>query len=200
MKLNFFGEAHTLNFFNPGFAFVLAVIFSAFFYKTNSKVLVKSLNGVLRILILPFIAILFLTALVQIMILSGNNLSGLDSMIQIIASLVNNVNISFLPFISTIVGAFGAFIAGSATVSNILFGNFQYLAASNSGFNISLILALQLVGAGIGNMIALTNIVAAQATVKLHGKESEILKINIFPMIIYISIATLIGIILLKIM
>ncbi len=102
---------------------------------------------------------------------------------------------SLLPFISPFIGAFGAFIAGSATVSTLLFGKFQFLAATNLGLNTSKILALQLVGAGVGNMIALTNIIAAQATVKLYHKEMSILKMTIIPCLIYLFVAGVVGLI-----
>ena len=199
VKVNLPGDViHTINFFNPGFAFVFAVILSSGIYKIKYIVLKNSFNNTLKILIFPFISILFITAFVQIMMLSGNNSVGLPSMIETIASLFKNANINYMPFLSTIIGVFGAFIAGSATVSNVIFGNFQYISAVNSAFNVSLILALQLIGAGIGNMISLTNIVSAQATVRIHGKEKEILKKTIIPCLIYALIVGGIGLIFFK--
>lgn len=184
---------HKFNFFNPGFAFIFSILISSLIYKVKFQKLKSSAKHAFFLLGIPFIVILFLTAFVQIMIYSGNNVSGMKGMIEIISSLINN---TLLPFISPIIGSFGSFIAGSATVSNILFGNFQQLAANTLGYSISIILALQLVGAGIGNMIALTNIVAAEATVKLHGKEKDIIKIVAIPFLIYLIITGIIGLIL----
>src|SRR5690606_26890163 len=68
-----------------------------------------------------------------------------------------------LLLVAPLLGAFGAFVAGSATVSNLLFGALLAQAAVASGTNVGDVLALQLVGAGIGNMVALQNIMAVQA-------------------------------------
>lgn len=192
--VNIFGNVeHSFNLFNPGFAFLLAILFTSLFYKVKSSVISSSVKASVSKLFVPFITIFFLVSVAQIMIYSGNNFSGMKSMLEIVAVLIET---SLLPIISPLIGAFGSFIAGSATVSNILFGNFQNSAAAALGYNTNLILALQLVGAGIGNMIALTNIIAAQATVKLKNKEIEILRLVIVPFLIYILTAGLIGLIL----
>jgi len=115
-------------------------------------------------------------------------------MVNIISNLFKSPS---LIFFSPFIGGFGAFIAGSATVSTLLFGSFQYSAAIDLGLSISALLALQVIGAGVGNMIALTNIVAAEATVKIHGYEHEILRKTIIPCIIYLLIVAIIGTILL---
>ena len=186
------GLSHSINLFNPGILFIITVLILHLLYK-EKHVCKEACSEALKILHKPFIAIVFITAFVQLMINSGENLLGLESMISTIAIVAKT---SFLPFISPFIGAFGAFIAGSATVSTLLFGKFQFLAASGLGMDTGKILALQLVGAGVGNMIALTNIVAAQATVKLHHKEGEILKINIIPCLIYLLLAGVFGLML----
>ncbi|MCA9485774.1 MAG: L-lactate permease, partial [Nanoarchaeota archaeon] len=87
----------------------------------------------------------------------------------------------FSPF----VGVFGAFIAGSNTVSNLLFGAFQNDAAQTLGLPLLVILALQVVGGAIGNMIAIHNIIAANSTVGLKEKTGEIIRKTIFVALIY---------------
>lgn len=183
---------HSLNPYNPGLAFMLAIAIYALLYKTDFKVILGSAKHTVSILLVPFTVILFITGFVQLMMNSMYNDSGLDSMINILAGLIE---VKALPFIAPFIGGFGSFIAGSATVSNILFGQFQATAATNMGLSITSILALQLVGAGIGNMVALTNIVAAQATVKLKDREAEIFMKTIIPSIAYAVIAGIIGVI-----
>ena len=58
------------------------------------------------------------------------------------------------------------------------------------------ILALQLTGGAAGNMIALTNIVAAESTVGLEHKEQKILSLNIIPCLVYLAAAGIIGMVL----
>lgn len=184
------GVEHTIHLFNPGIAFILVSLITAFFLKVKRPVFGKSLSESFHILVKPFLVILFVTVFVQLMLNSEYNSSGLPGMIKFVALALET---PYLSFISPFIGAFGSFIAGSATVSNLTFGHLQFSAAGNLGLETNKILALQLVGAGVGNMIALSNIVAAQATVKLHGREGEVLKKNILPCLAYLVIVGLAG-------
>ncbi len=187
------GITHSINFYNPGFIFLITAFIVAAFYKPHSHLLLHSANVSIKMLFRPFISVFFIVAFVQLMVNSGFNPVSMPGMIETIASIANT---KALPFIAPFIGAFGAFIAGSCTVSTLLFGKFQVLAAQNLGMSTSIILALQLIGGGVGNMIALTNIVAAEATVHLHHKEEKILKTNIIPCLIYLIAAGLFGLIL----
>ncbi|MCF7872561.1 L-lactate permease [Candidatus Woesearchaeota archaeon] len=181
---------HTINTYNPGILFILTtLIFAALYPDTRNKI-INSIKESTKILYKPFIAILFIVSFVQIMVNTNLNMTGTQSMITIIAS---NLQTKALPLIAPIIGAFGAFISGSATISNLLFGQFQYTAATTLGISTAIILALQVIGASIGNMISLTNIVAAQATVKIQGKDAEIIKKTIIPCIIYLILTGIIG-------
>jgi len=194
-SLNILGVlSQGINTYNPGISFIIAILIFAIFYKYKTgKIINNSFKKSLKILIKPFIIMFFIVAFVQIMINSGNNTLNIESMIDLIASFANT---KLLPFVAPFIGAFGAFIAGSATVSNLLFGPFQATAAADLGMSVAIILALQVVGAGLGNMVALTNIVAAQATVNLRNKEVEIFKMTIIPALVYGVIVGLIGLIL----
>lgn len=184
---------HSINFYNPGFFFILTIVLVTIFFRHKIVDVFSSASDAVKVLIKPLTVIFFITAFVQIMVHSGNNWSGFQGMIAIIAEAANT---RALPFVAPFIGVFGAFIAGSATVSNLLFGQFQASSASILGFDVAIILSLQIVGAGIGNMIALTNIVAAQATVKLHGEERAILRRTFWPAMLYAGAAGLFGLIL----
>ena len=62
-------------------------------------------------------------------------------------------------------------MAGSNTVSNMLFAVFQYSIADNTGLSHIIIVGLQNVGGALGNMICVHNVIAACATVGLIGVE-----------------------------
>ncbi len=66
-------------------------------------------------------------------------------------------------------GFLGSFIAGSATVSNLMFGTEWYAAGQQLHLNIPLLLAAQLAGAGLGNALSVQNIAMIQAV--LNEKE-----------------------------
>lgn len=197
------GLSHTFNIFNPGLLFFItgAVfhLFLALRRRSNAAGLAAkhelyaSARAALKALVKPFISIFFTVAFVQLMVNSGNNPAGIPGMIGTIASLAST---SFLPFLSPFIGAFGAFLAGSNTVSTLLFGKFQFIAAQAVGIEPAKILALQLTGGAAGNMIALTNIVAAESTVSLEHKEQKILSLNLIPCIIYLAAAGIIGLVL----
>ena len=131
------------------------------------------------------VAIVAGICLVQIMKFSDINLSGFPNMMVIMADTVASAGRTLFVAISPIIGILGAFISGSNAVSNLLFTNLQFETATNLGLSQVLTVASQIVGGAIGNMICINNIVAACATVGISGKEGRIIRINIFPTIVY---------------
>jgi lactate permease len=89
------------------------------------------------------------------------------------------------PFFSGFIGAFGAFIAGSNTVSDILFGLFQYQAAQQIGAPTQIAVAAQAVGGAIGNLVAIHNVVAALTVVGLLGEEGRVIRLELIPVVYY---------------
>jgi len=197
LKLDFYlpgAVPHSLRIFNPGFAFITALLLLSAFSPGTLPALGSSLSVASKALLRPFVSIFFITALVQTMLLSEMPSSQSEAgMLQII---VATFRTEHLPWLSATIGAFGSFLAGSATVSNLLFGPIQEAMARELNLDITLILALQLVGAGIGNMIALSNILAVQATVGLSGYEGRILARTLLPCLVYLLLATFLTILL----
>ena len=97
------------------------------------------------------------------------------------------------PLFAPAVGAIGAFLAGSNTVSNLMLSQFQYETASLLSLSGAFMVASQSVGAAAGNMVAIHNVVAASATVGLLGREGDTLRITIIPTLYYIVFAGLIS-------
>jgi lactate permease len=188
-----FGINHIFNLFNPGFAFLAAGFVVALIWKSKKKVLNESTGVAFRGSFGPFLVIVSMLVMVQIMINSGQNSSGLPSAIIIIAKFFET---SLLPFFAPFIGAFGGFITGSVTVSNILFGNLFYTASAPLHFNSEVILSLGVVGAAAGNMIALADILTAEAVAGVKNSERQILKGVFIPCLIYLVLVGLIGILL----
>ena len=99
------------------------------------------------------------------------------------------------PFFAPVLGALGAFFAGSATISNLTFANIQDSIARTLGFDRTSILALQSVGAAMGNMIAISNIVAVSSILGLVNQEGFVLKRTVIPLVVYALVAGLSGLI-----
>ncbi len=187
IEVSLLGEVnHSFNLFNPGLAFLLSIFISFFIFKISSKEIKTMAVKSFEVVLIPFVVILFIASFVQIMNYSENNKLGKEGMIETFSEIiVPSVQIIMAP----IIGAVGSFVSGSATLSNILFANLQSFATEGIVF----ILALQLVGAGAGNILALTNMVSAQATVGIYGKEGKIIKKTAIPFLIYISIVIIVS-------
>ena len=99
------------------------------------------------------------------------------------------------PMFASFVGALGAFITGSNTVSDLLFSEFQYATATQLGISHQIVVTLQVVGGAMGNMVCIHNIVAACATVGLAGLEGVLIRKNSLPMLIYGLTAGVLGLI-----
>jgi lactate permease len=133
--------------------------------------------------------------MVRILINSGVNAADLASMPVAMASYVAETFGSVYPLFAPTVGALGAFIAGSNTVSNMMLSQFQFEVAGALSISGAIMVSLQAIGAAAGNMIAIHNVVAASATVGLLGQEGRTLRMTILPTIYYIVAVGTLGLI-----
>lgn len=141
----------------------------------------------------PYLALLLVLMFVQIFIYSVDIDSGL-SMPAIIAQTISQLTGSLWPFFAPFIGALGSFLAGSATVSNLVFAGLQYDVAVSLSMQPATLLSIQTVGASAGNMIALHNIVAALAIAGINEAQTyKILKINMYPVLLLVTAVGLIG-------
>jgi lactate permease len=92
-----------------------------------------------------------------------------------------------------VLGALGAFFSGSATVSNLTFAGIQDSIAHTLGFEATSILALQSVGAAMGTIISISNIVAVCSILGLVNQEGLILKRASIALMIYALVAGFSG-------
>lgn len=140
-------------------------------------------------------ALIFAVPMVQVFIHSGES-SSYDSMPLVLAQGVSLLSGHLWPLFSPIIGALGAFIAGSNTISNMMFSLFQFATAENIGLDAhgaAIVVALQAVGGAAGNMICVHNVVAASATVGLIGREGELIRKTLVPMFYYVAAAGTLG-------
>jgi lactate permease len=144
----------------------------------------------------PLIALVFAVPMVRIMMQSGNNPEGLVGMPIAMASAMAGIFQKTWPAIDAFIGALGSFMAGSNTVSNMLFSLFQYSIARQLDMSTILIVSLQNIGGAMGNMICVHNVIAACATVGLVGVEGLLIRRNLLPMAIVGAIVGIIGLIL----
>jgi len=93
---------------------------------------------------------------------------------------------------SPFIGITGAFVAGSNTVSNIIFGPAQLTTSQFLNLPNELVLALQTLGGALGNAICLFNIIAATTIVNFKDHR-KILKLNLLPTMLAGLLISIIG-------
>ncbi|MDA1315455.1 MAG: L-lactate permease [Acidobacteria bacterium] len=177
----------------PGTIFIAVSLLTVLLHGMKGAEVKKAWADSAKMLAMPALALLFAVALVRVFIDSGSNGSGLDSMPIVLAEYVAYVAGGSWPFFAPIIGALGAFVAGSNTVSDLMFSLFQYGVADRIGASHLVVLGLQAVGGAAGNMITVHNVVAASATVGLVGREGLLISRTILPMLYYVVFAGALG-------
>ena len=172
---------------------IISAILSLKFFQIKN-ILKDSLSKIKK----PFLTLIVILIFVKLFIYSGENLAGYLSMPLILSQTIVDITQTFWPIFAPMIGIFGAFLAGSATVSNILFANVQVNAALMLQIDPRLILSLQGIGASLGNMIAIHNIIAVLAVMGLIGKEAIVIRRNLLPVLIIGFLLGIIGFVLSK--
>jgi lactate permease len=180
----------------PGGILIIAALLAVILQARRISPIVSALGESSRTLLGAGFVLIFTIPMVRIFINSGVNAADLASMPVTTANFAAHLVGETFPALSPTVGALGAFIAGSNTVSNMMFSQFQFEIARALDISSIIVVALQAVGAAAGNMIAIHNVVAASATVGLLGREGETLRKTIIPTVYYLLVTGLIGLLL----
>ncbi|TPN82983.1 L-lactate permease [Aquimarina algicola] len=184
----------------PGGLMVIVVAVTYFLHGMKPKMMKSSIQESTKTLLGAGFVLMFTIPMVRILINSDVNGLELSSMPIAMAEWVSTTVGSIYPVFSATIGALGAFIAGSNTVSNMMLSQFQFSAAMNLALPGSVLVAMQAVGAAAGNMIAIHNVVAASATVGLLGREGSVLRKTIIPTLFYVILTGILGMVMLHFM
>jgi lactate permease len=185
-------------FYLPGFLFLVVTVMTIFIQKMSKRQVKEAANRSFRMLLGPAIALGFAVPMVKVFINSGVS-GGLDKMPVVLASAAAVLLGKGWTAFAAVIGAMGAFIAGSNTFSNMMFSLFQFATALKIGAVPGVIVALQAVGGAAGNMICVHNVVAASAVVGLLGREGLLIRKTLIPMTYYLIVAAIIGVVMLQI-
>ena len=102
------------------------------------------------------------------------------------------------PIIAPWIGALGAFMTGSNTNSNVVFGGLQKRTAELLGYSVPIILAAQTAGAALASVMAPTKVVVGASTAGMIGKEGDVMRkllVYVGLLIALISVLTVIAVI-----
>ena len=179
----------------PGGILAFVVLITFFYHRMTIKEMGAAIGESSKVMLGAGFVLVFTIPLVRILINSGVNGADLASMPVLMANWVGATVGDIYPLFAPMMGALGAFIAGSNTVSNMMLSQFQFGVAETLSLSTAFMVALQAVGAAAGNMIAIHNVVAASATVGLLGQEGETLRRTIIPTIYYCLLAGIIGLV-----
>ncbi len=141
--------------------------------KTDIKLII---TGTVKKIKSTEITLLFLLCTASIMMDSG--------MTTILSTTIVEFAQGGYAIMSSVIGMLGAFITGSNTNANILFGYLQETAAISLGISTAIICALQSVSASIGGAIGPTTTALVAAATDLSGRESEIYRHTLAPTIL----------------
>ena len=179
----------------PGFWLIVSALIAIPLFGMNGSQVSAAWAEAGRKIVSPFIALVFVIAMVEVMLSSGLPAANPEafagtaafeqSMIEALAVFTAGAIGQAYPAIAALIGALGAAMAGSNTVSNITFGGFQFTAARELGISTQIIVGAQAVGGAIGNLVAIHNLVAALATVGLVGQEGRVMRLNLIPLLYY---------------
>jgi lactate permease len=106
---------------------------------------------------------------------------------------------SLFPLVAPWIGGLGAFMTGSNTNSNVVFGGLQMKTAELLGFSIPFILAAQTAGAGLASVLAPTKVVVGASTAGMSGREGDVMrKLLVYTglLLLLISVLTLASVLL----
>lgn len=185
-------SAATTPLYLPASILIGVSLLTILLHRMSAQQFTRALSESSRMLLGAGFVLIFTVPMVRIYINSGAG-EELASMPIVMAQWVSSNVGQVWPAFAPTIGALGAFIAGSNTVSNLMFVLFQYGVAENLGVSMAMVVALQAVGAAAGNMIAIHNVVAASATVGLLGQEGQTLRRTLLPTLYYLAAVGTMG-------
>ncbi|MBP1934371.1 L-lactate permease [Ammoniphilus resinae] len=193
---NIFGTKITASFqplFSPGTIFILVSLITYFMHQMTPSSYKRAWKNSGKTMIAASTALVFTVPMVQVFINSAGGAAGYDQMPIALAEGVAALAGSAWPIFAPFIGGLGAFVAGSNTVSNMMFSLFQFGVGERIAVDPTWIVALQAVGGAAGNMICVHNVVAASAVVGLVGKEGYVIRQTLLPFTYYALLLGSVG-------
>ncbi|GMW03289.1 MAG: L-lactate permease [Candidatus Hydrogenedentota bacterium] len=177
----------------PGTVFVFVSILTIYFHQMDTGTFKTAWTNSAKTMLTASSALVFTVPMVQVFIHSDGGGAGYPKMPVALAQAVADMVGGAWPLFAPSIGGLGAFIAGSNTVSNMMFALFQFETGLRIGLDPTWIVALQAVGGAAGNMVCVHNVVAASAVVGLAGREGMVIRKTIVPFFYYALFAGLLG-------
>ncbi|MEO1861654.1 MAG: L-lactate permease [Verrucomicrobiia bacterium] len=182
----------------PGTVFIVVSLIAVALHRMNGPGVGAAWGESLKTTAKASVALVFTVPMVQVFLNTDGGLAGYDKMPIALANGVAALAGGAYPLLAPALGGFGAFVAGSNTISNMMFSLFQFEVAVKIGFDATWMVALQAVGGAAGNVICVHNVVAASAVVGLSGREGDVIRKTLLVFVYYALAAGVIGFVFLK--
>lgn len=179
--------------YSPGSIFVFVSLLTCLLHRMDRPSYTRAWRDSLRTTVRASTALVFTVPMVQVFINSAGGAAGYPKMPIALADGVAAAAGSAWPFFAPFIGGLGAFVAGSNTISNMMFALFQFGVGQRIEVDPTWIVALQAVGGAAGNMICVHNVVAASAVVGLIGREGVVIRRTFLPFVYYALTAGALG-------
>lgn len=174
---------------SPLIPFVLV----ALLFTRQKSYYAKSLQTAGKKLVTVALLLFPIIAVAQMMLTSG---VSQPSMINQVAEAFSHTGRGYV-MLAPLIGITGAFVTGSTTLSNIVFGASHQFTAQLLSLDPAVVYAGQLSGASIGNAICLFNIIAACSVANIAAPNKVLMK-NLLPCLVAGIVIGLISYILLQ--
>lgn len=180
------------------FAVTGSVTLWLFRHSSDSNSLKTASQQTLTRMRTPFFAMLGALIFVNMMMLGDSSGQNSAAVAQIGHHLAQITGANWT-FFAPLLGALGSFFSGSATISNLTFAGIQTTIAEQLSLPLTTILALQSVGAAMGNMVCINNIVAVTAILGLQNRDGDILKSTSLILAVFAVVAGGMGVLLVRV-
>ncbi len=165
----------------PGVWIILAGIIGGLVQGATIGECFAELGSTVKKNVKTIITICAVLATAKIMVHSGMTTDVANAMVAVTGR--------YFPVISPMVGVLGAFVTGSGTSTGALFGPLQAEVATQIGVTPEWLCAANSLGAGVGKMIAPSNIALGCASAGFTGNENKVMS-QVFK---YTALYTIIG-------
>ena len=180
-------------FYSPATLFIVVSLITFFAHRMDTASYATAWKTSAKTMLSAGAALVFTVPMVQVFLNSNGGAAGYEQMPIVLAEGVATLAGTAWPFFSTFIGGLGAFVAGSNTVSNMMFSLFQFGVGERIGVDPTWIVALQAVGGAAGNVICVHNVVAASAVVGLIGREGDVIRKTLMVFVYYALFTGAIG-------
>ena len=177
----------------PGTLFVVASLVTLVLHQIPGATYRQAWTTSFKVSASASVALVFTVPMVQVFLNTSGGMAGYDRMPIVLADGVASLTGGGWPIFAPFIGGIGAAVAGSNTVSNMMFSLFQFGMGERIAVDPSWIVALQAVGGAAGNMICVHNVVAASAVVGLLGREGAVIRLTLLPFVYYALLPGAIG-------